>query len=88
LQSPYIRYGPDLFCPQKIFVEKFNEHCGANNLGKPRFNQDFYAGPFSQRDIEVRQHTSIYRGVPMSMQPFIFGLDIVNDSLVSNEDDV
>ena len=87
LQSPYIRYGSDLFCPQKIFVEKFNEHCGANNLGKPRFNQDFYAGPFSQRDIEVRQHTSIYRGVPMSMQPFIFGLDIVNDSLVSNEDD-
>lgn len=88
LQSPYIKYNPELCCPQKIFVEKFNEHCTANNLGKPRFNQDFYAGPFSQRDIEVRQHTAMYNGVPFSMQPFIFGLDIVSDMLMSNESDV
>jgi len=88
LQSPYIKYSPELCCPQKIFVEKFNEHCTANNLGKPRFNQDFYAGPFSQRDIEVRQHSMLYNGMPFSMQPFIFGLDIVNDTLMSNEADV
>jgi phage/plasmid-associated DNA primase len=87
LQSPYIKYGTELCVPQKIFVEKFNEHCGANNLGKPKFNQDFYAGPFSQRDVEVRQHTGMYKGVPISMQPFVFGLDIVVDTLVSNEDD-
>jgi hypothetical protein len=87
LQSSYIKYGSDLFCPQKEFIKKFNEHCTANNLGKPKFNQDFYAGPFSQRDIEVRQHSASYCGVPFSMQPFIFGLDIVNDMLVSNEDD-
>jgi hypothetical protein len=83
-----MKYNPELCCPQKIFVEKFNEHCTANNLGKPRFNQDFYAGPFSQRDIEVRQHTAMYNGVPFSMQPFIFGLDIVSDMLMSNESDV
>ena len=88
LQSPYIKYGTDLRCPQKIFVEKFNEHCTANNLGKPRFNQDFYAGPFSQRDIEVRQHSELYNGMPFSMQPFVFGLDIVTDTLISNESDV
>lgn len=88
LQSPNIRYGEGLSCPQKVFVEKFNEHCSANNLGRPRFNQDFYAGPFSQREIEVRVHTSIYNGAPFNRQPFIFGLDIVNDSLISNEDDV
>jgi len=88
LQSPNIRYGEGLSCPQKVFVEKFNEHCSANNLGRPRFNQDFYAGPFSQREIEVRVHTGIYNGAPFNRQPFIFGLDIVNDSLISNEDDV
>ena len=88
LQSPYLKYGKDLCCPQKIFVEKFNEHCTANNLGKPRFNQDFYAGPFSQRDIEVRQHTAMYNGAAFSMQAFVFGLDIVNDSLLTTEDDL
>jgi len=88
LQSPCIKYGEDLRCPQKVFVEKFNEHCTANNLGKPRFNQDFYAGPFSQRDIEVRQHSELYNGGAYSMQPFVFGLDIVTDTLISNESDV
>jgi hypothetical protein len=80
--------GPDLRCPQKIFVEKFNEHCTANNLGKPRFNQDFYAGHSVTRDIEVRQHSELYNGMPFSMQPFVFGLDIVNETLMSNESDV
>jgi hypothetical protein len=88
LQSPYIKYGPELMCPQKEFIKKFNEHCTANNLGKPKFNQDFYAGPFSQRDIEVRQHSGTYGGAPVIMQPFIFGLDIVSDTLVSNENDL
>tara|TARA_B100000073_G_scaffold128292_1_gene105010 strand:- start:401 stop:2362 length:1962 start_codon:yes stop_codon:yes gene_type:complete len=88
LQSSYIKYGPELSCPQKEFIKKFNEHCTANNLGKPKFNQDFYAGPFSQRDIEVRQHSGTYGGVPFIMQPYIFGLDLVGDGLISNESEL
>jgi hypothetical protein len=30
----------------------------------------------------------MYNGVPFSVQPFIFGLDIVSDMLMSNESDV
>ena len=79
MQSTGVNYGKELFCPQKEFVALFNSHCQANNLGKPRFTQDFYVGPFSQREIEVREVTLTYKGRNYSRQAFIFGLDIVND---------
>ena len=80
LESTNINYGPDLFCPQKEFVKMFNEHCMANNLGKHRFTRDFWAGPFSSRDIEVRETSLTYNGHMMRRQPFIFGLNIIQDS--------
>ena len=79
LQSTAVKYGSDLFCPQKEFVALFNSHCQANNLGKPRFNQDFYIGPFSQRDIEVREDILTYKGKLCKKQSFIFGIDIINE---------
>ena len=79
MQSTGVNYGKELFCPQKEFVALFNSHCQANNLGKPRFTQDFYVGPFSQREIEVREVTLTYKGRNYPRQAFIFGLDIVND---------
>ena len=79
LQSTAVRYGSELFCPQKDFVALFNSHCQANNLGKPRFTQDFYVGPFSQRDIEVREDKLTYKGRLCKKQSFIFGIDIVNE---------
>ena len=79
LQSTAVKYGSELFCPQKDFVALFKSHCQANNLGKPRFTQDFYVGPFSQRDIEVREDKLTYKGRLCKKQSFIFGLDIVNE---------
>jgi hypothetical protein len=79
LQSTAVKYGSEIFCPQKDFVALFNSHCQANNLGKPRFTQDFYVGPFSQRDIEVREDKLTYKGRLCKKQSFIFGLDIVNE---------
>jgi hypothetical protein len=77
LASEKVVYGPDKFCPQRIFVQVFNQHCVENNLGKWRFNPDFYAGPFSSRELEVRNETRVYNGTAYAAQPFIFGLDIV-----------
>jgi len=80
LESTNVEYGVDLFCPQKEFVKTFNEHCMANNLGKHRFTRDFWAGPFSSREIEVRESSLSYNGHMLRRQPFIFGLNIVQDS--------
>jgi hypothetical protein len=79
LCSEKFKYGPDLFMPQKVFIERFNQHCRENNLGTFKFNQDFYAGPFSSKDLEVRSDSRIYNGTAYSTQPFIFGLDIKFD---------
>jgi hypothetical protein len=86
LQSTGVKYGQELYCPQKEFVALFNSHCTANNLGKPRFTQDFYVGPFSQRDIEVREETLTYRGRLYPKQAFIFGVDIVNEEMAFSND--
>jgi len=80
LSAERVKYAPDLFCPQTIFVTSFNAHCLENNLGKVRFNQDFYQGPFGMRDIEVRKETNkVYRGRVYPVQSFIYGLDIVDE---------
>jgi Family of unknown function (DUF5906) len=78
LASEKVEYGPDKFCPQRLFVQIFNQHCQENNLGRWRFNPDFYAGPFSSRELEVRTDTRTYNNQAYCAQPFIFGVDIVS----------
>lgn len=77
MMSPEVRYGPDLCIPQKEFVQLLNQHCSINNLGRPRFNEDYYAGPFSSRDIRVEQGvTRTWEGKAFKNQPFIYGLTV------------
>lgn len=84
LCSPSVRYGRDLSIPQKVFVDYMNIHCSQNNLTKPRFNEDFYAGPFSSKELEVRVESRIYRDSNYSNQPHIFGIDIALPELAVN----
>ena len=86
MESTNLVYGPELFVPQKLFVQVFNQHCLSNNLGKPKFNPDFYAGPFSSRDIEVRTAVETYEGRTYPLQPFIYGLDVVKETLEFGDD--
>ena len=79
--STLIDYGKDLFVPQKLFVQVFNQHCQANNLGKHRFTEDFYAGPFSSREIEVREEVVTYKGRTYPKQPVVFGMDVIEEGL-------
>jgi len=86
MESTLIKYDKDLFVPQKLFIQVFNQHCQANNLGRHKFTQDFYAGPFSSRDIEVREEVVTYNGRTYPNQPVIYGLDVVDESLGFTED--
>ena len=86
LASEKVRYAEDAFCPQKIFVQVFNQHCQENNLGKVRFNTDFYVGPFSSRNLEVRSEARTYKGRVYPLQPMVFGVDIVDDNIQVSED--
>ena len=86
LISEKVTFGKELFCPQKLFVQTFNQHCQENNLGKFKFNSDFYAGPFSSRNLEVKQAAVTYKGRAYPPQPIIYGVDIVEDTLQFADD--
>jgi hypothetical protein len=72
--------------PQKVFVAIFNQHCQENNLGRHKFNPDFYAGPFSSRNLEVRNDTQVYKGRAYTNQPFVHGVDTVQEALEFSDD--
>lgn len=80
LSSEKVRFGSDLKCPQKQFIQLFNSHCTENNLGKFKFNPDFYAGPFSSRDITVVSDSLSWCGKMYANQPIIKGLDLIFDT--------
>lgn len=86
LASEKVRYGADLFCPQKLFVQIFFQHCQENNLGRSKFNPDFYAGPFSSKGLEVRKDALTYKGRAYPKQEFIYGIDIVEDTIQFGDD--
>jgi len=81
-----VKFGKDLFCPQKIFVQIFNQHCQENNLGRFKFHPDFYLGPFSSRDIEVITEAKTYKGRVYMAQPMIYGVDVVEETIEYSDD--
>jgi hypothetical protein len=81
LASEKLVFGEKKFCPQQVFVKYFNQHCQENNLGRFKFNPDFYCGPFNSKDIEVRVDSLTYNDRPYSNVSFVFGIDIVDDNM-------
>ena len=66
----------------------FNQHCMDNNYKRPRFNIDFYTGPFSQFKIKVKKcNKQFYAGKPITCT-FFMGVDIKDDDVEeSSEED-
>jgi hypothetical protein len=88
LASDKVVYGPDKCIPQKLFVQIFNQHCQENVLGRCRFNEDIYAGPFSSREIDVRMGSATYRGKAYANQRFVYGIDAIEDNYLGEDADV
>jgi hypothetical protein len=82
LASEKVRFGKELSVPQRLFVQALQNHCVDNGFGRIKFTNDFYAGPFSSKDITVRVDTLSHHGKSYIAQPFIFGLDLVMDDAV------
>ena len=88
LASDKLVYGVDKFIPQKLFVQIFNQHCQENVLGRSKFNEDIYAGPFSSREIDVKSGSITYRGKAYANQKFIHGVDAIEDNYTGEDIDV
>jgi len=88
LASDKLMYGQDKSIPQKVFVQIYNQHCQENVLGRCKFNEDIYAGPFSSREIEVRTESITYRGKAYANQKIIFGMDVHEENYSLDDTDV
>jgi hypothetical protein len=57
-------------------------------LGRTKFNEDIYAGPFSSREIDVKSASMTYRGKAYANQKFVFGVDALEDNIIGEDLDV
>jgi hypothetical protein len=80
LQSDKVQFnsgGLKYMCPIDIFKERFFTYCMLNNLPKPRFNSDFYIGPFSSRGITIEKIDIEYNFRQYKNKDIILGVDMV-----------
>lgn len=84
LSSDQIRVAPGSVIPEKEFITLFNHHCMENNYTKPRFNSDFFTGPFTQFGISIKtgEHTWPPEGLAGSKRrngKYFSGVDIKHE---------
>jgi len=87
LESSAVDRDLKLFVPQSVFTPAYTLHCTQTlNMGKPRFNPDAYAGPFSSYGIEVREEAVTYKGRSYRKQPVFYGVDVIdeNEEILTN----
>ena len=95
LASGKLRLDKECVMPEREFIHHFNGHCADNNYSKPRFNPDFYTGPFTQFGITIKKNHEFYwppRGQPgsrkLSGTAFI-GVDVAHGfDLPDDEEDI
>jgi hypothetical protein len=78
--------------PEREFIQQFNVHCMDNNYSKPRFNPDFYTGPFTQFNITIKKNHQFYwppPGTPgskkMTGTAFV-GVDVIHTVFGDDEE--
>ena len=94
LKSDKVRIDPDLYVPESIFIESFNEHCKDLNITKPRWTTQYCLGPFSNFDIVrkrfndkkgltyPKENGSIRRGI------YCLGVDVVTPIFTATSSDM
>ena len=79
LTSENIKMEANSFIPLSLFQQHFNVFCASKNLGKHKFQRDFYHGPFSAHDLVVKKTTRVYNGQTCANKDIIFGVDVSED---------
>jgi len=77
LLSENVILNKDVFVPEKLFMEAFNQHCRSNNYSKYRYNPDFYMGPFADNNIKVLHKVSKTYNGSKKTGTYYQGVDLV-----------
>jgi len=83
LSSGKLTLSVDVYVPEKIFKQAFNEHCRENNLPKEQFTSDYYKGIFTNNSIDIKKGKR--KTYPIDSDQFVhgtyfLGVDVINNS--------
>lgn len=84
LGSGKVVFGPDMVCLMEDFRSALKNYEMANNYRSKKYSDDFFMGPFTKYDLEVRRDKRMHQG-KMRNADFLFGLSIVEDEDDGNE---
>jgi hypothetical protein len=87
MASPEVVYGKDKKIPLREIMNRFNTHCANNNLGRFKFNPDFYNGPFSSKRVDVIKMKGVWQDREYPFQPWVSGLDVDDGAACGITDD-
>jgi hypothetical protein len=77
LNSDKVTISPELVCPEKIFVNAFNDHCREHSLGTFKWCVTYFRGPFENKQISLKRNQLVsYNGKKCSGS-FIFGVNVL-----------
>lgn len=79
IESDEIIIDKSRLCPLKVLISVYNDWCRRNEIGRSKFNENFYKGVFSQYDISVYFSAHKWRDEMYIPQPFVMGMDIKTD---------
>lgn len=76
IQSDKVRYGPDLYVPQKVLVKAFRDFCIEKGIGHYRFEYEMYKSVFKERNVSMSNKSCTYNGTDFPEQPVFYGIDV------------
>lgn len=87
MASPEVVFGEGLKIPLREIMTRFNTHCTNNNLGRFKFNPDFYNGPFSSKRLTVVKMKGSWQDREYPYQPWVMGIDVDDGAACGITDD-
>lgn len=76
MESDKVRYGTNLYVPQKVLVKVFRDFCIEKGIGHYRFDYEMYKQVFKQRNVSISTTSCTYNGIEFTEQPVFFGMDV------------
>ena len=76
LASDEVEFGPEQFCPFDEFKNGVTAFAQINGYSRPRFNADYFRGPFVRRGITRQKATKTWRNRVRTDKDFLIGVNL------------
>ena len=82
LASDEVVVTDDAFCPFEEFKNAVTAYATINNATRPRFNVDYFRGPFSRHGIRKEKCSKTWRSRTFTNKDFVLGVDLAHQDIL------